>query len=296
MKPIDIHPPDMKTISNLFYELEFAPQDKKNEILKGISAKIPWQYSIYDTIELLKDPILRALSRSYARRIQIERLYFTIKKLAIRPSSRNYEDLEEIAYLFSELGDPYTSYSSVKSYLDLLTSRVLELFEENRDILTDEVKVQLLIRVISEEQGLTGGNLSEYEDPNYSFITKVIQNKIGYPIALSIIYILVGRRLGLPVYGSNLPFHFLVYYDSPRYSIFIDPFNDGILLDRETCESFLQIYGFEPSKKYFTKCGTVSIIKRMIKNLSHIYQKNHSEDMVELMDIFLEVLEKKGSP
>lgn len=295
MKPIEFRPPDMKTISNLFYELEFAPQDKKYQTMKELAKNIPWQYSIYETIEFLKDPVLRALSRNYAKIIQIERLYYSLKKLALKPSSRNYEDLEEIVYLFSELGDPYTSYSKLKSYLDQLTQRILELYKENKDILTDEVKVQLLIRVISEEEGITGGNISNYDTLDYSFITKVIQNKIGYPIILAIIYILVGRRLGLPIYGSNIPFHFLIYYDSPRYSTYIDPFNEGILLDKETCQNFLAIYGFESNRKYFTKCGTISIIKRMIKNLHHIYQTNRSEEMVELMDIFLEVLETKGN-
>lgn len=292
MKSTDIQPLPYEELGNLFYELEFAPIENKHQVLRDISTRIPWQHSVYHVIDNLKDPILRITSRSYARLIQTERMYYSLKKISERPLSRNYEDLEEGVFLISEMGDSSASYLEVKQYLDQLAERVENLFDENVEILSDESKVQILIRVLVDEEGFTG-NEKKYDKPENSFLTHVIESKMGLPITLSVIYILVGKRLGLPVYGTNLPFHFLLFYDSPDYSTYIDPFHNGLILDRPTCERFLEAHGFEPNRKYFARTSTLSILRRMFRNLINQYRKKGWTEMEELLNIYLQVLDKK---
>lgn len=292
MKSYEIQPLPLAEVSQLFYELEFSPTEKKHTVLRGIASLIPWQHSVLDVIDNLRDPVLRANSRHYARLIQTERTYHRLLEIASRPLSRNYEDLEEGVFLISEMGDPGASYADLKKYLDRIAERVEVLFLENHSILSDETKVQILIRVLAGEEGLAGDDV-EYDNPENSFLTHVVQKKVGIPISLAIVYILVGRRLGLPIYGTNMPFHFLLLYDSPDYTTYIDPFHSGIILDRSTCERFLETHGFEPTPKYFARTSTSSILRRMFRNLINIYRKNGWKEMEELLSIYLQVLDKK---
>ncbi|WCL49860.1 transglutaminase-like domain-containing protein [Leptospira sp. GIMC2001] len=292
MKPSDIQPIPIEELGHLFYELEFSAKDKKHEILRNISTLVPWQHSILSAIDNLKDPILRSSSRNYARLIQTERTYHRYMQIASRPLSRNYEDLEEGVFLLSELGDPNASYLELKEYLDRVANRIEDLFRENHLILSDEAKVQILIRVLVEEEGLSGDQ-DRYDLPENSYLSQVIRTKIGIPISLSVIYILVGKRLGLPLYGTNMPFHFLLFYDSPDYTTYIDPFHGGVLLDRNTCEKFLESHGFDPTQKYFARTSTSSILKRMFRNLINIYRKTGWKEMEELLSIYQQVLDKK---
>jgi regulator of sirC expression with transglutaminase-like and TPR domain len=293
MKSSEIQPLPVEELCHLFYELEFSPKDSKHDVIRRIAALIPWQHPILEVIDSLKDPVLRINSRMYQRLIQTERTYYRFQKISERQLSRNYEDLEEGVFLISELGDPEASYKELKEYLDKLANRVEELFDENLKILSDETKVNILIRVLVEEEGLTG-NQNKYDLPDNSFLTKVIKSKIGIPISLSVIYILVGKRIGLPLYGTNMPFHFLLFFDSLDFSTYIDPFHGGVLLDRITCESFLESHGFNPTQKYFARTSTTSILKRMFRNLIQIYKKSGWKDMEELLTIYSQVLEKKG--
>jgi regulator of sirC expression with transglutaminase-like and TPR domain len=292
MKSSEIQPLPTEDLETLFYELEFAGREQKHEVLRKISTLIPWQHSVLDAIDSLRDPFLRSNSRQYARLIQTERTYHRLSVIAGRPLSRNYSDLEEGAFLISELGDPHASYSTIKKYLDDLADRVESKFQENPKDLSDEAKVHILIKILSTEEGFHGDE-SKYDLPENSFLSKMIDTKIGIPISLSVLYILVGRRLGLPLYGTNMPFHFLLFYDSPDFSSYIDPFHGGVLLDRATCEKFLQSHGFEPSQKYFARASTASILRRMFLNLINIYRKTEWKEMEELLTIYMQVLDKK---
>src|SRR5918911_3885577 len=67
------------------------------------------------------------------------------------------------------------------------------------------------------------GNREEYYDPKNSFLNEVIDRRVGIPITLSVVYIAVGERAGLPVRGVGMPGHFLVKYAPASGSeIFID--------------------------------------------------------------------------
>ena len=54
------------------------------------------------------------------------------------------------------------------------------------------------------------GNAADYYDPRNSFLNDVLERRLGIPISLSVLYIAVGRRLGLPLEGVSFPSHFLV--------------------------------------------------------------------------------------
>lgn len=125
--------------------------------------------------------------------------------------------------------------------------RLDELAERVRDRLWNEsaplVVLQELSRVLFEEEGFRG-NRMEYYDPRNSFLNDVIDRRLGIPITLSIVYLEVGWRLGLPLHGVNFPGHFLVRYAGEAMELLVDPFQGGMVRFEDEAQNLLDhVYG-----------------------------------------------------
>ncbi len=137
-------------------------------------------------------------------------------------------------------------------------------------------KIQLLSHFLFEQKGFEG-NREEYADPRNSFLNEVIDRRRGIPITLSVLYLEVGRRLGLNLYGVGFPTHFLVKAVDERGELIIDPFYDGAILTLEEIRARLtQVYGqpVEVSPAHLKPVGARHILVRMLRNLKAVYLKN----------------------
>jgi regulator of sirC expression with transglutaminase-like and TPR domain len=278
----DYIPLTVKELEYLFYQLEFSNETEKREIISLIARKIPWTYSIYDMVDRLNDPALRLFSRGYAHRIQIERTFHSMRKISDHPSEGNMEYLEEGVFLLSSVVDKSANYLDFKNRLDSLAKAVRNLYHENKDILTDQIKLHLLSRVLYQQEGFIG-NTYQYKNPNNSLMTIVLKTKLGIPISLSILQMLVAKRLGIQLHGANFPLHFMLYYQSEELITFIDPFNGGSLVSRDKCTKFLRANGFEDKPEKFIRPDVQTILKRLLTNLVNVYK---SAGNAELEDIF----------
>lgn len=281
-----------REIQNHFYELDFSTDENRNDIIKSLSKKIPWYIPITNYIDSIKDGTVRMTARKYLHEIQVEILNYNLFNVANKGNTNNYDDLEKMVFLLSLMGDTHANYSDFCSELDRIAYRLGELFELNKVILTDEVKVQLLTRVIHQEENFHGNHFF-YHNPENSYLTRVMQTKLGIPISLSVIYILIGLRLNLPIYGVNLPLHFMILYESPNYTTYIDPFNGGVLVDRKTCKKFLEANGYIEAPEYFSKAGTISILRRMYNNLILVCKKRGDKEFEEIFSKQLQILETR---
>jgi regulator of sirC expression with transglutaminase-like and TPR domain len=118
------------------------------------------------------------------------------------------------------------------------------------------------------------GNEEDYYDPRNSFLNDVIERRKGIPITLSVIYLEITRRLGLPFYGVGLPGHFLLKYDDNRHVIFIDPFHSGRILEVEDCRELGRSIGgdgAEVTEEHLRALTNRQIVIRMLNNLRTIY-------------------------
>ena len=70
-------------------------------------------------------------------------------------------------------------------------------------------------------------NESDYYDPRNSYFNEVMDRKLGIPITLSMVYLEVGRRAGLPLEGVSFPGHFLVRFRMRGGMLVLDPFSGG---------------------------------------------------------------------
>ncbi len=136
--------------------------------------------------------------------------------------------------------------------------------------------VEEINRYLFQEEGFTG-NTSDYYDPRNSFLNQVLDRKLGIPITLSLIYIEVGQRLGLPLAGVSFPGHFLVKYRNAEDEIILDPFLGGSPLSQEDLENKLrQMYGnpapaMAQLPRLLAAVSKKEILVRILRNLKGIY-------------------------
>jgi regulator of sirC expression with transglutaminase-like and TPR domain len=134
-------------------------------------------------------------------------------------------------------------------------------------------RVQLLSDFLFTQKGFAG-NREEFGDPRNSFLNDVLERRLGIPITLSLVYIEIGRRLGLNLFGISFPAHFLVKAVDERGELIIDPFNGGMILSLEEIRARLaQIYGqpVDLHPAMLKAVGARHILCRMLRNLKGIY-------------------------
>lgn len=133
------------------------------------------------------------------------------------------------------------------------------------------------------------GNTKDYYDPDNSYINRVLDRRLGIPISLSMVYLFVGWRLGLPLRGVNFPGHFIIKWHSPSAELFIDPFNRGQLLGVDDCRRLSERLsgGFRSSILEATSAR--QILLRTCANLRHIYSQN-DPDRAEILARFTSLL------
>ncbi len=134
-------------------------------------------------------------------------------------------------------------------------------------------RVRRLSHFLFEQQGFSG-NTEDFADPRNSFLNQVLERRLGIPISLAVVYIEVGRRVGLNLHGVSFPSHFLVKAVDPRGELIIDPFNKGELLGLDDLHARLQqIYGqpVELQPAMLRAAEPRQILSRMLRNLKNIY-------------------------
>ena len=118
------------------------------------------------------------------------------------------------------------------------------------------------------------GNQEDYYDPRNSFLNDVIDRKTGIPITLSLLYMEVGRRVGLKLEGVGMPGHFIVKCKQHGVEILVDPFGRGEILLEEGCQRKLtQLHGkdFQFNRSCLDAVDRRQILTRMLHNLKGIY-------------------------
>jgi regulator of sirC expression with transglutaminase-like and TPR domain len=155
--------------------------------------------------------------------------------------------------------------------------RLDELSERVRDRLWNEtasvVVLQELSRVLFEEEGFRG-NRMEYYDPRNSFLNDVIDRRLGIPITLSIVYLEIGWRLGIPLHGVNFPGHFLVRYAGEAVHLLVDPFQSGMVRFEDEAQDLLDhVYGgsVRMQDDFLRAADRRDILVRLLSNLKGNY-------------------------
>lgn len=194
--------------------------------------------------------------------------------------------LETGAFLIARYAYPALDVTRYREQLDTMAGEVRARIGHRA---SGEEAVNALNRYLFTEQGFKGNTKNYYEVEN-SYLNCVMDRRVGIPISLSAVYLLIGQRLALSLFGIGMPGHFLVRYESDRYKIFIDCFNGGALLTEKNCARFLTEAGYGFDDKYLQKSPVRAILSRMIKNLSAIYSKSGDVGKTARLTKFIEIL------
>ena len=143
------------------------------------------------------------------------------------------------------------------------------------DISTTEALISLN-HYVFDELGFSG-NAGDYYDPRNSFLNDVIDRRLGIPITLAVLYIEIGRRIGLPLEGVSFPAHFLVKCVLRDGAIILDPYARGASLGLEDLQERLKAFAtdieLEPAvvPRLLASAPPREIFARMLRNLRAIY-------------------------
>ncbi len=173
---------------------------------------------------------------------------------------------------------------AAEEYEGLDVDRYLERIDEmgavllrrlRSDISTTEALIALN-RYVFEELGFSG-NTDDYYDPRNSYLNDVIERRVGIPITLAVVYIEIGRRIGLALQGVSFPTHFLVKCVLREGAIILDPYARGASLGVDDLQARLRSVseGLELDATLVTSLLTPAapsdIFARMLRNLRAIH-------------------------
>ena len=210
------------------------------------------------------DPLM--VERLQAVSAEIERSEIERQWGRLLQQPRPEVDLETGAFLIAQAAEPQLDVPFYQRRLDDVAAALKQTVDPSRDprhaVLTIN---EYLFHALKFR-----GNTRTYYDPDNSFLHRVLDRRVGIPISLSVLYILVSRRLNLPVAGVGMPGHFIVRIRAQP--VFIDCFNQGALLTQQDCEALLQPYGVALNRRYLDPCSSDQILARMLRNLIAIFE------------------------
>lgn len=231
---------------------------------------------------------------------RIENIIHDIQFDAVYSSLLNWAnsggaDLLEAMLLISKYQYPDLDEDKIRKYINQVERDVWLELNQN---LTALEKVNVMNHILFGVHVFTG-NRTNYHAPQNSYLSDMTETKKGNPLSLSALYLIIAQKLDLPVFGVNLPNHFiLAYVDFPMFSknhipillaekehlkvlFYINPFSKGTALSRQEVENFIKQLKLKPKGEYFQPCDNITIVRRMINNLINSYQKLGYPDKVE---------------
>jgi regulator of sirC expression with transglutaminase-like and TPR domain len=200
------------------------------------------------------------------------------------------KDLLEGAIIVAKYQYPNLDEDKIRQAIERLRR---DCWLELNDYMTAFEKIQVLNKVIFGVHHFTG-NKENYSSPLNSYINTVIETKKGNPLSLCILYSVVASQLNLPIFGVNLPNHFILAYidqngtnnflsNANEYGVlfYINAFSKGTIFQKEDITQFLSGINQQPQTWHYEPCSNSDIIRRMLTNLIAAYQQNGEEKKVE---------------
>ncbi|MBI3812079.1 MAG: hypothetical protein HY283_07730 [Nitrospirae bacterium] len=231
------------------------------------------------------DPHIRRHLRTVVEEIRQNDLEDRFRDYATRDEAEL--DLEEGALLIAQFCYPDLNSTDCRNELDRLSDEIaIRLTQKSRP----EEIVRQINRYLFLEQGFHG-NTRNYYDPDNSYLNRVLERRAGIPISLSIVYLLVAKRLGLSIVGVGLPGHFMLKYEGAGFCLFLDAFNNGQILTRDECIRFLLNSGYEVQSGHFSPATVRDILTRMLRNLVYVYGQLKDKERAHRLTRLVHILQ-----
>ncbi len=245
-----------------------------------------WEYSF--------DTLIQNRIENIIHQIQFDLIRESLKDWMLSPQ----QNLLEGILLIAKYQYPDIDSSKIKKQIDQIKHDVWLELNEN---LTALEKVKIINHILFNVHNFSG-NTSNYHAPQNSYINNVLESKKGNPLLLSIIYTIVAQSLEMPIYGVNLPEHFILCYidenhlglkpiegnEEGNVLFYINPFSKGAVFGQKEIEAFLKQLKLDSLPAFYEPCSNLEIIKRLLRNLISSYEKlgypDKSSELKKLLD------------
>lgn len=187
--------------------------------------------------------------------------------------------------LAREVAYPDLDVAHYLTVLDVLAEVAGTAVSPHEPVLTQAEK---LANFLFEEMAFQG-NMTTYFDPRNNFLNDVLDRHLGIPITLSILFVEVAQRLGLPAYGIGMPGHFIAAVRYGDQDYYFDPYHEGKRLTIQDCANLVrQTAGFEFRQEWLRPTDSRSILIRILNNLRNVYvqyqQWSHAAAVIVLLN------------
>jgi regulator of sirC expression with transglutaminase-like and TPR domain len=188
-------------------------------------------------------------------------------------------------YLIAKYRYPRIDFEIIKKTIETIKHDIWIEFNKNLTILE---KIKVLNHILYDIHGFKP-NKTDFHNPSNSYINDVLDKKTGNPILLGALYIVLSQKLELPVYGVNIPEHFicvlinegketkLSFLPKKEPLFYINAFNNGVMFSQMQLSSFLKKINAPENPEFFNPCENSDIIIRILHNLSYSYKELKDE-------------------
>jgi len=252
----------------------------------GLDA-VPFLESVWENAF---DPLVQHRIEEIIHNLQFEDL----KREMMQWARFGYHDLLQGALLVSKFQYPDLKEDEIIKKVGQFSQDIWLELNQN---LTGLEKVKVINHILFDTHKLAG-NLANVNSADNYFLNSLLDTKKGSPLLLGIVYISIAQSLKIPVYGVDLPRHFVLAYtdeiilaprDIPEGDVmfYINPFNKGAVFTKNEIDLFIKQLKLERKESYFTPCDNKTIIRRMMNELIYIYDQSGNpvkkDEMTELM-------------
>ncbi|MCB2221362.1 MAG: transglutaminase-like domain-containing protein [Bacteroidetes bacterium] len=209
-------------------------------------------------------------------------------------------DLFKGFFLVARYQYPELSETFISERIEIIKR---DIWLELNSNLTALEKVKVINHIIFDIHGFSGNKVN-IDAPQNLFINNVLESRKGNHLSMGILYIIIAQKLGIPVFGVNLPQHFILAYvdeiHEEKYTLanenevlfYINPFNKGAVFTRREIEIFIKHLKMEKETGYFKPCDNVVIIHRVLENLRNAFNKQGYGEKVDEVKSLIQVLQK----
>lgn len=254
---------ELKALIDLLDDPDNAVFDEiKNKLISIGNDVIPY---LEDAWETSLDVLRQERIENIIHHLQFEE----VKKALTDWKNAPEQDLIQGAIIVAKYQYPDIDEELIHKTINQLKQDTWLELNEN---LTALEQINVLNRIFFEIHGFHG-NTKNINSPKNSFINNVIESKSGNPITLGIVYLAVCKLLHIPVYGVNVPAHFvLAYSEKPNDILFyINLFNKGTIFSKYDIDNFLAQLKLSPKASYYIPCDNLTIIQRLVQHLVFTY-------------------------
>jgi regulator of sirC expression with transglutaminase-like and TPR domain len=252
----------------------------KNKILSLGGNIIP---ELESTFETNFDPLVQQRTLDLIHEIQFTN---TLKNLKDWKSNGS-ENILEGAIIIAKYQYPDLNVDKLHKHIEQIKNDVWLELNEN---LTALERVRVINHILFDIHSFSG-NTQNFHAPQNSFINTVLETKKGNPLLLSILYLCICQPLKVPMYGVNLPEHFIVaYIDDAEFAyntniknvlFYVNPFSRGTIFGKVEIDNFLKQLKLKEENQYYQPCSNIDMIRRLLRNLTYSFEKMGYKDKVE---------------